>query len=129
MATCQPPCLTENNNSNELKICLDNNRKEKDFDGYLINFKPFKSSSQPISYEISIQNQSVLKLIDDLFQTYNNFSDCSSLNLEQENINGPFSFAPLPKQIVESYKLKNAYSRVAILDQLAKHNLSKYLHS
>jgi hypothetical protein len=113
MVICQPPISQEN----ELTSL---NNKEKDFDGYLINFKPFKKAS---SYEISIQNQSVLKLIDDLFQTYNNFSDCSSLNL-QENRNGPFSFAPLPKKLIDSYNLKNGYSRVAILDQVARHNLS-----
>jgi len=114
MVICQPPI----NQENELTSL---NNKEKDFDGYLINFKPFKKAAS--SYEISIQNQSVLKLIDDLFQTYNNFSDCSSLNL-QENCNGPFSFAPLPKKLIDSYNLKNGYSRVAILDQVARHNLS-----
>lgn len=92
-----------------------NETKEKDFDGYLINMKSFDKLTL---FEVNVQNQSVLKLIDDLFQNFNNINDCSSHNLEEKNINGPFCFAPLPEHLVESYKLKNPYSRVAILEKL-----------
>ncbi len=73
--------------------------QEKNFEGYLIEIEPLNKIPLNSSYEIRIQNQSILKLIDELFQSLRNLSDyCASRhNLEKGNLIGLFGFAPLPK--------------------------------
>ena len=74
-------------------------KKEIYFEGYLIELKPLNKTAIHSSYEINIQNKSVLNLIEELSTNFSNLSDSSSRrnNLAKESLIGLFGFAPLPK--------------------------------
>lgn len=96
-------CLKQDKISNEINMI----KKEHDFNGIIINYKPLVEDGAKFAFECNVQNELVLDLVNELSTSWND------LNASKPNDgDSVISMANIPKFLTKALQIEHKYGRV-----------------
>ena len=102
-------CLKQDKISTEINMI----KKENDFNGIIINYKPIIDDGAKFAFECNIQNELVLDLVNELSTSWND------LNASKPNDgDSVISMANIPDFLVKALKIKPKHGRVIFFNIL-----------